>query len=430
MADKGAEFPRPRRRQPQAVRLNEPVSRRRALGILGGGILTAIGFAVRNHNQSTESQPKPQAQPEVQQPPVEKREDLARNKLNKLLSTSLKDPQRKTLEKEFTLWATNLEEVELGLKSVVDPNSRIALIEKSYSLRTAENPRHLTLNSQQEDWANSENIYSETLAMSKDARVIALRILKELIKERGISTFRPDIADKVKKGELDKSFLDELAKNPELMLLSEGGMARLAVTESGHGLPRPDKTPLSKAMDKIRGLGHDWIRYGFANIGTKPAMEMTVDAAGQPKTLNDKAVEALARILSEQTGLKFHAQNIPGSERDANSSTGGALGLQIMPARALSMLENLKKYMVEGDPLLHPLDPVGAMVMAYIYIAQGVATKEGFQYGYIKPPLQVRGQDISGRVNFDAIRSWNADARQISQILESDRNFIQAFGRQ
>lgn len=428
MSDKGPEFKPPGKiNRPQAVRLD---SRRNAIRRIAGGIavLAAAGFGAfkTDEQKQTEENPK-QTQVGEQKPPPESRESLGRRKLNALLAVSLKDPKRRVLEMEYSSWAENLLEVKPGIKSVVDPNSRIALIEKSYNLRSPDNPLHKPLSPEEAEWADSENIYPETLAVSKEARVIAQRIIGEMIKERGIAWFRPEIADRVKKGELDSQTLDVLTRNPNLMLLSEGGMARLVVTESGQGLPRSNSSFVNKALDKIRGVGHDWIQYGFAHIGTKPAVEMTVNTEGQPKVTNDKAIEDLARVISENTGLNFIPQNIPGSEKDANSSTGGALGLQIMPARALAMHENLKKYTKPGDPLLHPLDPVGAMVMAYIYIAQGVQTKEGFQYGYIKPPLNVGNQDISGRINFDAIRSWNADAGQINQILSTDNSYRQKF---
>lgn len=432
MSDKGLEHKPPRKTdRPQAVRLKDKsISRRRAIVRIAGGaaVLAAAGFGAFKVTEQKQIEENPrQRQVGEQQPSAESRETLGRRKLNALLAVSLKDPNRRVLEKEYSQWAENQREVELGLRSVVDPNSRIALIEKRYNLRYPDNPLHKPLSPEEAGWADSENIYSETLAMCKEAKVYAQRIIGEMIRERGIAWFRPEIADRVKKGELDAQILDVLAENPKLMLLSEGGMARLVVTESGQGLPRPNSGFVNKALDKIRGVGQDWIQYGFAHIGTKPAIEMTVNTEGQPKITNDKAIEDLAKVISEDTGLNFIPQNIPGSEKDANSSTGGALGLQIMPARALAMHENLKKYTKSGDPLLHPLDPVGAMVMAYIFVAQGVQTKDGFQYGYIKPPLNVGNQDISGRINFDAIRSWNADAKQITQILNSDNNYRQKF---
>lgn len=419
---------------------NENIGRRKALKTIGAVLAAGAGLAglSRVNQQLNDEPPKsPQVKPQEQKPgplPEEKhlpdeREKVRKAKLDALLSVSLKDPKRSALEKEYVQWANTIEDVSLGLKCVVNSNSRIALLEKSYDLRTAENPAHQSLTPEQLAWVDFENIHPETLAMSSEARVIALRILGDIIKQKGIEKFRPDIANRIKKGELDPNFLSGLVNNPELMLLSEGGMARLVVTESGQGLPRPNRSLVAKALDKVRGIGHDWIQYGFAYIGNKPAMEMTNNATNQPKVTNDEAIDTLAKIISEDTGLKFITQNIPGSERDEGSSTGGALGLQIMPNVALRMYKGLKEYFKPGDPLPHPLDPVGATILAYIYIAQGVPIgNDTFQDGYIKPPLYANSKDISDNINFEAIKSWNAHASQINQILTSDRNFIKTFG--
>lgn len=441
MSDKGMDRRRP---HPQAVR-KETLSRRSALGtigrwVIGGALTAAAGSLVINKSQENPpytSKPKPEAIP------VQEKEKLRRDKLNMILALRLDNPKRKDLEKDYANWAEDLSDINLGLLALSDPNSRIKILEKRYLLRSSENPNHKLLTPEQVAWADSENIFPETLAMALDGRELAIRVLGELIigkgkqalrdelanptpeilqqaRVKGTEKFRPDIVDRIKKGEIGKEVLDNLIQNPELMLLSAGGMARLIVTESGFGLPKPGHI-LSRLT------GRDWIMYGFANIGEKPAMEMTIDATAQPKRPNDSSIIFLTDIISKHTGLNFIPENIPGSERDKNSSTGGALGIQIMPRRAQDLYEGLSKFFKPGDPLPHPLDPIGSVALAYLFIAQGVITKDGYHNGYTKGSVISKGRDISNAINAGAINTWNADQKQTIEILASDKRYIGEF---
>lgn len=451
-------------RRPQAVRV-EKTTRRRAIGrILGAlGVLSvAAGASINEWGKANNKPPEPSATGpvEVKPPAPENREADKKNKLNLILSLRLNDPARQAKEKDYVSWATNLEEVDLGLLSIVNQESRIALLEKRYHLRNSETPNHKPLTKDQLDWAQSEGIYAETLGISLEAREIAIRILPEILKKKGIDAqrkelegrvsrgelprsildtfesdpqfaegikrkgiedFRSDVAEKVKKGELSSEVLNSLADNPELMLLSAGGMSRLIVTESGIGIARTQNV-LGRVIDKI--AGRDWIMYGFANIGKKPAVEMTVDSRAFPKKPSDEAISFLTEVLSQKTGLQFQAENIPGSERDANSVSGGALGIQIMPSRAKEMYENLKQYFKPGDPIPHPLDPKGSAVLAYLFLAQGAVNKDGYQPGYVKGPLMEKGRDISQGFNTEAIKTWNPHPKQAFEIITSDQTFL------
>lgn len=416
MTDKGLEHPRPH--QHQAIR-EKTISRRSAgekIGkwIIGGAVLGTLGAAAVNRSQT--ERPKDQ-KPQPEAVPTQEREKLRRDKLNKILASRLDNPKRKDFEKDYANWAQNLDDINFGLLVVVDANIRIQLLEKRYALRNPENLNHKPLTPEQAAWADSENIYPETLAMAIGGREIALRILGEVLKDKGIEKFRPDIVDRITKGELGKGILDSLIGSPELMLLSAGGMARLVITESGFGLPKENGF-----WGKI--TGRDWIMYGFANIGSKPAIEMTIDAQAHPKKLNDEAVTFLADTLSKRTGLNFIPENIPGSEKDKNSSTGGAIGIQIMPGRAKDLYENLNKYFRPDDPLPHPLDPIGAIILAYLFIAQGVVLKGGYHNGYIRSPLPSNGRDVSTSINTGAINTWNNNPSQTSIILNSDASYI------
>lgn len=461
----GGSTKEPQPRKPQAVRI-ETATRRKAIGrILGAlGVLSvAAGASVNEWGRDSEkpAEPLPVKPPETQPPPPpENRETDKKNKLNKILSLRLDDPNRQILEKDYVNWATSLEEVDLGLLGVVNSGSRIALLEKRYSLRMPETPNHRPLAKDQIDWAEAEGIHPETLGISLEAREIAIRILPEIlrkkgieaqrkelegriargeleksilssfendpqfaeaIKKKGIESFRPDIAEKVKKGELAGKVLENLTNNPEFMLLSAGGMSRLIVTESGIGIARAQNI-FGRAIDKL--VGRDWIMYGFANIGKKPAVEMTIDTRAFPKKPNDEAITFLAQVLSQKTGLEFMPENIPGSEKDVNSVTGGALGIQIMPARAREMYENLKQYFKPDDPLPHSLDPKGSAVLAYLFLAQGAVNEDGYQPGYVKGPLMEKGRDISQGFNTEAIKTWNPHPRQAFEIITSDQTFL------
>lgn len=419
----------PKRRQeiPFTEIKKQKITRRRFMQRLAGAalVLATTGIAV---NEESKSKARLSVQsPELKPPePVEPvslpdPEKVRGEQLNIILKLRLDDSKRKELELGFAKNASSLSDIDLGLYCLVDPNARIALLEKRYNLRK-ENTAHKPLSEQQSRWADKEGIHPETLAIALEAREIALKILRKILKDKGIRAFRQDIAKKIDLGELGPETLENLSNNPELMLLSAGGMARLIVTESGYGLPR-ESGILGRAIDKIIG-SRDWIMYGFANIGKKPAVMMTIDQEEFPKKANDQAITYLAKDLSKATGLEFYPENIPGSERDANSLTGGALGIQIMPSRAKSMLEAYRLYVEDGDPLLHPLNPIGSAVMAYLFLAQGAVVKDGYQPGYIKGPLLEKDRDISQVFNTEAVKTWNPNARQAFEIIKSDVTYI------
>lgn len=415
----------------QAIPKSELLSRRKFLDRVRrvGGALAVLGITgIAAGTEIDAKSQKPLVRPEEPQKtnppetisPVDP-ERARKERLNNILKLRLDDSKRTELELEFAKSAVSLSDIDLGLYSVVDPNARIALLEKRYALRR-ENTGFKPLNEAQLRWAEKEGIHPETLAIALEAREIALKILRKILKDKGIRDFRQDIAKKVDLRELGGETLENLNNNPELMLLSAGGMARLIITESGYGLPR-ESGVLGRAIDKLVG-SRDWLMYGFANIGKKPAVMMTIDQQEFPKKANDEAITYLTQELSDATGLEFHPENIPGSERDTNSITGGALGIQIMPSRAKSMIEAYKSYIEKGDPLLHPLDPTGSAVMAYLFLAQGAVVKDGYQPGYVRGPLLERGRDISQAFNTEAIKTWNPNIRQAFEIIRSDVTYI------
>ncbi|MBI2021723.1 hypothetical protein HYS93_02430 [Candidatus Daviesbacteria bacterium] len=368
--------------------------------------------------------------------------------LDNILTTPLNTPQRFDAEKAYADSAQSLSEINQGLWTITDWNLRIGLLDKRYALRDENNPNHQPLTKEQADWADKEYIHPETLAITIQARELAQKILAEYISKRvgGWSSFRPDLAAKVKSGELPPDFFNKLS--PGDVLINPGGMARMVVWETGQGLPK-DKPQgavssiLSRIKNKISP--ERFLMYGFVNIGFTPARSQIDANTFLTKRYDNKdALSYLAGELSKETGLNFTENNLPGSskveikpgdndnaiaEKQLRSTvSGGAVGLQMMPEVIANYQSNpiIHEAFKRNGLTINPYDPVSATTLGYLFLAQSVATSGGnFQYGF----LNNTHPDLKGKETMvkafkkDSLLTWNRFDNQVREVLDSEESF-------
>lgn len=293
-----------------------------------------------------------------QEGPLIERVPTVVEKLNGILSQKLFSHERIEAENAYAESVTALQEIDAGLSVCADIGARVRLLEKRAELRAQGHIFMVQLNESQREFCREHGIDEEILAMCLDAREQAKAIIAKL---------QPEIRE------------DELGKSvdPAMLMMNAGGVAQLIMQETS----------------------------GFREIGGATAMSQLTDPKDQV------ALKEYCRLISEETGLNYNPENVPGSERGDKTEnwSGGAIGIQFMPQNAMEY-HNLFKSVGEQANIF---DPLTSIKMAWVFIARHEwvgPEKDDFRWGYMKgDPEAIR----------KAIRKWNDLEREVQAIETS-----------
>ena len=336
-----------------------------------------------------------------------------------------------------------LERIDRGFMVIGDYKLRIQLLKERFKLRQEGNSGLRKITEEEITWAKSrikedfsEGIHPEVLAICTDAYFQTRELLFKLKAEKGdkfLRFMRPDLYLLKEKGDLTPELeakLDNLSVDD--ILMNPGGMAELVCQETDPKIP-PDKDNSGKIIKKYQ-------RKGFAHIGhvaAKPQLKTNVEKETEKQAAERVKQEAslteIIGIISKdtkiQTGpgeyimLQYNEHRVPGSIAGEGDIRAGALGLQFMPATALS------EYNFNKENFNIGFNPFGleAVVGAYIMLSRGMISvdqdtgkKAYLRFGYLKGEYPRKGQEDLGKsLRHDAIERWNPHDFEIKQVLKA-----------
>lgn len=315
--------------------------------------------------------------------------------LNSILKATPHTKERRSLEFKYlveVLENPTLSKIDRGLWMTSDPDIRIYLLNERYALRQKGLEGLKPISDDRLQWIKDQGIHPETLGIAYDNYSKALEIAQQLI-NKGV--LRDDKLDDEKKITADET------------LINPGGMAQLIAFETGG------------TKKFIKGGS----AYGFSNIGEGLSINEINDSRDAFPNAKS-ALKELCELTSINTGLNFVPENIPGSLRgNPNFNlSGGAISIQFMPDRALSIYKLVKEKAVDkrtGKPILLNIFDVGdATVMGYIFLARHEITSDGIRYGYWKG----HPSDIKA-----ALVKWNPFSFQIETIYNAAVDYYSKF---
>lgn len=295
--------------------------------------------------------------------PEESPEYTTHEQLNMILAQEIFSHERILDEIRYAEQVVTLEDIDKGLSVCADIGARIRLLEKRAELRSQKPDEMIQLNEAHKNFCKENGVDEEILGMCLDAYNGAEKIITAL---------------------QSKIRIDEKGKlvDPEMLMINAGGMAKLIMEETS----------------------------GFINVGGKKAMTQLT------QEYDREALVTVCKLATQNTGLRFNANNVPGSDivnPEANFS-GGAIGIQFMPSRAL---EYYQKIVEEGgfDPKSEGniFDPIQSIKMAWTFIACHERVGDGphdFRWGYMK------GDPEAIEL---AIRKWNNLDSEVNAIKDA-----------
>lgn len=320
-----------------------------------------------------------------------------------------------------------------------DDRKRIELLKTRWELREkyGEEIGLRKLTEEEKSWCKkqtgggeNDGIYPEVLAICTDAYFEAREKLLKLQKKKGerfLRYLRPDLYLYRDRGEVSEAQLQVITIDD--LLMNPGGMAELVCTESDSKIP---------AHRDQNGQIVKYPRYALSNIGSvaaKPQLK-TNKAVESEKNVKDRveqetSLTELISLISQDTQkqagqdepiiLKYNEHRVPGSQAGEGDVRGGALGVQFMPATALT---EYKFHQENFDAGFNPFG-LDAVVGIYVVIARGVIQvnqKTGERYGPRNGYL--RGNGEFGRdLRYYAIDKWNQQPDQTRQILRTAESY-------
>ncbi len=294
-------------------------------------------------------------------------------------------PVRPKAEIEYANHALTIKDIDTGLMFLVDQIARRKLLETRFNIRQNEKQANLTILTQEKiDWAEQNGIIPEVLGICIDAYPKAQRV---------IAILKKDLRDDLKN---NTAALSQIT--PDDIMINPGGMAALVRTETD----------------------------SFIDIGSVPAIKQ-INTASSEFAYDAEALKTLCTKISKDTGLLFDPNNVPGSQRGNTSKniSGGAIGMQFMPSKALEIYNFFDKYNLrrnlETDPELHfnPFDPNMAVIGAWVFLARHEDLGSlGERIGYM------RGNDR--KMEF-ALRKWNNVSSIAQKVIQNASDYWDRF---
>ncbi|CAN5175369.1 hypothetical protein BH11PAT1_BH11PAT1_0530 [soil metagenome] len=384
------------------------VSRRTMLKGLVGVVSAGGVVALRKISHFTNS-PKEKQYTFV--PPVDITPDqaeldrqLANEKLGEIKELPLMNEQRMLLEKGYVEWADTLDKIDRGFWALGRKVNRAELLKKRFQLRQTGHPELAKLPSAMIEWANKEGIHPEVLGVCLDAAPTALKL---------IDTLKPQLREDFKGRET------ELAKKPaSQFMLSPGGMTALIAYETG------------------RSFSDDYNRkMGFSFIGGDLAKNNYSGDNYHDSGLTK--LQEVCAVLQQDTGLNFSPDNVQGSENpEPNNpkSSGGALGIQMMPDRVLEIYNLTKGIVVNGkSDAFNPFDLTSSVIGSWVFLAQHLNMGKNdkgenlWRWGVDYERLQKSEKDADDLQVRPALEKWNGLKEEMDFIFKADKSYRQQF---
>jgi hypothetical protein len=290
------------------------------------------------------------------------------SRLNTIADIDLFSGPRNHKEMEYAQNAQSIEEVDLGLMVCGKREVREVLLAKRAECR-AQNPEMTQLNDIQRLFCDQHGISEEVLAMCLDGYDHAMKVIDSLK-----LSLRED-----RKGQ---------ESHPEMLMINPGGMAKLIMSETT----------------------------GFTNIGGAKAVDELVKfdeskGVDVPDEERKGKLQIIVDHVNRQTGLRLRADNVPGSERGdtAVNSSGGAIGIQFMPERAVEYYQKISGKF-GSDTEGNIFDPMQSITMAWTFLACQEQVPGGIRYGYM------RGNEES---IWYSLMKWNQSEQQMTPVLNA-----------
>lgn len=329
----------------------------------------------------------------------EVRNNIFKQKLNEILSMPL-DDKRATAESEFIEGNCNLlTEIDQTLAVITHPAVRTKLLLRRYGLRQKGSEDLIPLSEPLIEWSVDHKLHPEILGLCLDIFPQVQEIINSLY-FKNPEAFRPDLVSKIKEGSFPPNLLPQL--NAFQFMINAGGLAKLIWTETG------SETPF------VFNGKTEYVGLGLVNIGKTPAVNNF-----NPKFFPDylKDLQSIIDSVNNKTGLKYQADNIPGSQAGSTDCSGGAVSIQMMP-------NVIKKIIDNSSQALNPFDIKDAILMAWIFLALGeqVSNNE-YRFGYLKDIPQALQPDICARIREAALVKWNPSKIQVNKILKTAEEY-------
>lgn len=313
---------------------------------------------------------------------------------NHILNLPLQSQERYRAEENYVADANTLTKIDRGFEIITDWRLRTKLLDERWKMRMEsleEETGLRKLTPEEIAWAKENKVHPEVLAICTDSYFKALNSLQEKLKELGrakfMGEFRPDVVDAYERDELPS-----LDIPLEQMLPSPGTMVGIVMNETKAGI------------SKEGGM------YGFAFIGTKPALSQISikdpDIMARVKT----DLKSLINALSEGQHA-YKVENIPGSDKseDPTEEIGGDIGMQFRPDTAWELYKRLKKdFGISFNPF-----SLEAPVAAFLMLFRGERLGNGeYRYGYLRGDYILKtkkGVKINVKEAFrkDSLSRWN-----------------------
>lgn len=317
--------------------------------------------------------------------------------LSRVLKSELNSDRRNEAEQALFDRAQTLDQIDKAFWGIANSSLRMKLLDKRYALRDKESFK------EQIKWAEENGIHPEVLAICMEAYADAKPVIQSEL-DKSKEGFRPDLAHKVKIGDLPAHYLDCI--DAEKIMLSAGGAAKLICTETGIG----DYITSSDGREIL-------VSYGFANIGTGPAISRIKKGEKDEEYLRELVME-----LRSKTAYEFTAETIPGSLAGSKDATGGAIGPQERAGVALDLFRTYG---------INPFDLRSCTKGIFIFFARGQkVSSTDLRYGYLKESNYDKDEKIIGvigRIKKASGEKWNEDDKQLNQVLGANLSYISRF---
>jgi len=304
---------------------------------IGTGLFIAGGVANRLYTDITQPQPQIKSTPDITQNKEKTMDEL----LQEILDIRPHTEKRVLRENEYLgRVSTNptLHNIDRGFWVTTDPLVRASLLDLRWELRKKGHEKLAKLPEDKIAWILNQNVHPETLGITTDAYIRALKTMAKL-------------------NENGKLRFDRKLSSHEEGMINPGGMALLVDLETG-------------------GTSFLNVRYGFSHIGQGIALgEINEEEFPGGKA----AIFELARIVSRKIGLNVDPENIAGSKRGNAKSGGAHAPIQFMPPNSMKYRNFILE---ETGEDLNPFDLTDATIMAYVFLGHHEQVGNDVRYGY------------------------------------------------
>lgn len=308
--------------------------------------------------------------------------------LNEILALPLDSSDRLAAEEFYVRRAQTKEQIDKGFWVIDNQDLREKLLTERYKLRQKDPGNIFAKDTDLIGWTAKNDVNNEVLGMCFDTYSKAGDIIGSV--QKYLKTQGGVIEIEGIKYSLDTSI------NPANLMINPGGLSALVCDETTN----------------------------FTNIGQKSALsQINSDKDAFPSAPGD--LVKLCEHLTQDTGLKFQPENIPGSSRGDPklNLSGGAIGLQFMPNQALALNEILGK----ANFKFNPFDPESALIGAWLYLAlqKEAIGKDGEIV--IRKGYRLGNDESSQQARQEALMTWNPYKKEVTHILKVANLFYDQF---